>query len=62
VVVKQVADMSCAESNAANPQELADLATEAIDAVMETQNRYARDWSCSLHGQAWEAARKARAQ
>lgn len=41
----------------ATPQELADLATEGINAVIETQQSYARDWTEQIHGPAWQRER-----
>jgi hypothetical protein len=51
-----------AKDKGPTPQELADLTTEAINAVIETQQSYARDWARNLHGEWWQeqfAARQA---
>jgi hypothetical protein len=41
----------------ATPQELADLATIGINAVIETQDSYAHDWMEQIHGLAWQRER-----
>jgi hypothetical protein len=41
------------------PQELADLAAEAVNAVIETQKSYAFDWTKQVHGEAWKSEKKA---
>lgn len=38
--------------------ELTDLLTEAINAVIEEQDRYARDWTIRCHRDGWAAQRR----
>lgn len=42
--------------------ERTDLLTEVLNAVIETQDSYAKDWTRALHGKLWESERKATAQ
>lgn len=41
--------------------ERTDLLIEVLNAMIETQDSYAKDWTRALHGKAWEAGRKASA-
>jgi hypothetical protein len=43
--------MVVATNKGPTPQELADLVTEGINAVIDTQQSYARDWYRMVHKQ-----------
>jgi hypothetical protein len=36
-----------------NTKEITDLTIEAIDAVIEYEDSFARDWRSDFHGEAW---------
>lgn len=38
-----------------NHRERTEALTEAINAVIELQDSYTRDWTHAVHGEAWEA-------
>jgi hypothetical protein len=38
---------------------LTDLLAEGINAVIETQDSYAKDWTEQVHGEAWARSRSA---